>query len=215
MDTFEDPLEGIPFETLIVAKRIGGAMNLGDVVMGNFETIIPINKNSPFSRLNQIVSIQKSHYVTCWFNAKYESMAMWDLYSNENGIAIKVKFQDLMKYLKPSIPGQNLVEYFCGKVSYQNLRPGDPYDPDTLKKLKRIALRKDDSYSHEKEIRFVVKSNKSEESGLFSEKLPLTKMDIEIIPHPRMAKWKINNVLTLLKSKRLGKRLRSSEIRLR
>ena len=215
MDTFEDPLEGIPFETLIVAKRLGGEMNLGDFVMNNIESIIPIKTNWPFSRLNQIASIQKSQYVTCWFNAKYESMAMWDLYSNENGIALKVKFGDLKKYLKPSIPEQNMTEYFCGKVSYQNLRPGDPYDPDTLKKLKRVALRKDNSYAHEKEIRFVVKPKTNNETGLFSEKLPLTKMDVEIIPHPRMAKWKIDNVLTLLKSKRLGKRLKPSEIRLR
>lgn len=106
-------------------------------------------------------------------------------------------------------------EYFCGKVSYQNLRVDNPFEPQNLKKIKRIALRKDDSYSHEKEIRFVIKTKKADVHEILSELLDLSKLDFNIITHPKMPEWKINNIAELMKSKELGNKFKKLSIRLR
>ncbi len=220
MDQFEDALEGIPFETLEKFIKIKNVSTLNLACL----TIEHNNKKANSSRLkifgcnDNISKRQYIHYVSCWFKEQRESMAMWNLYSNSDGVALKITFGKLKEFLKPNSSESNIKDYFCGKVIYQDFRNQDPYSINGIAKLKKVSLRKDVSFSHEKEIRFVIKTNGEDSEfklGIESESLNLMELDIKIICHPSMADWKKENVKQLLKDHNLLGIYAESEIKLR
>ena len=74
------------------------------------------------------------------------------------------------------------------------------------------------SFSHEKEIRFVIKSNANKNDlklGINSKPLNLKELNLKIVCHPRMADWKKENIRELLKGIKLSSVYSESEIRLR
>jgi len=219
MDQFEDPLEGIPLEVIL---RFRQALNyphesLPKLIMNTNAS--PVKPDlGMYGRFERISKIQKTHFISCWFHGNRESMAMWNLYSNPDGVAIKVPFGKLKEYLIPNQIGLNIKEYFCGKVSYQDFKDDDPYTWGELHKIKKVSLRKDLSFNHEEEIRFVVKTDEktiTSPAGIKSEKLDLKNMDLSVVCHPRMADWKKNNIRHLMMSIRLVSGYSESEISLR
>jgi len=220
MDQFEDALEGIPFETLERFAKINNepTLNLANIILEpNRYLLAP--KIKIFGRIDQILKIQSSHFVSCWFYEQRESMAMWNLYSNSDGVALKIPFGKLKSHLKPIESESKFIEeYFCGKVEYQDFRNQNPYSENRLSKLGKVSLRKDVSFSHEKEIRFVIKSNADKNElklGIKSEPLNLKELNIKIVCHPRMADWKKENIAELLKGMKLSGVYAESEIKLR
>lgn len=215
MDQFEDPLEGIPFDILQRYFSMGDkSISLGQYVLD----VNPLaNGNKIAGRIDKIHQIQSNTFVSCWFSEKRESMAMWNLYSNPDGVAIKIPFGKLKNFLNPEIDKLNLIEYYCGKVSYQDFADKDPYPEDSISRIKRFALRKDISYSHEKEIRFVVKSRKLDRQTirLNSKPIDLKELEMEVVCHPRMDDWKKTNVKRILRAASLYKCFSESEIKLR
>ena len=218
IDQFEDTLEGIPFETLQRFLYINNEskFKLADIILGSTESFIMPMTNLN-GRINEIHNIQSSHFVSCWFCEQRESMAMWNLYSNPDGVALKVTFGKLKTLLKPESTKIDYKEYFCGKVIYQNFLKQDSSAIDRLSELEKVSLRKDVSFSHEKEIRFVVKTNKSggQITAINTEPINLKELDIKVICHPKMAQWKINNIKQILKDARLADTFLDSEIKLR
>lgn len=219
MDQFEDTLEGIPFDTLEKFTQMSNesTFSLANFILDHDKISLPPNSKL-FNRIEKILQIQSSHYVSCWFYEQRESMAMWNLYSNPDGVALKVPFGKLKEFLEPNSDEQNIQDYFCGKVEYQDFRSKNLYPDNGLSKLRKVSLRKDISFSHEKEIRFVIKMNEFADKlklGIDSEPFDLEELDIRIVCHPRMESWKRNNINLLLRNINLFKAYGHSEIKLR
>ncbi len=217
MDQFEDPLEGIPLTALMQFGLLNKdtKLNLAEIILYG-SSLIGSDTKLP-GRLTQIHQIQKSAFVSCWFHETRESMAMWNLYSNSDGVAITVPFGKIKTHLKPVDDNISIDDYYCGRVDYQDFHTIDPYIDNSKFKVKKIALRKDKSYSHEKEIRFVVRSYKydSTEIGLNSLPIDLKELDIKVVCHPQMADWKRKNIKQILSDMRLTDAYKESEIKLR
>lgn len=218
MDQFEDPLEGVPLEFLyqFVLKNKLPEFNLANVIL-NHNGLFLINESKLSGRLENILKIQATHFVSCWFHEQRESVAMWNLYSNENGVALKIQFGKLKSSLFPQIEENWLSEYYCGKVRYQDFRNEKPYSNENLEKIGKVALRKDKSFVHEKEIRFVVKVKeiKDKLAGINSIKLKLNDLNMKVVCHPKMSIWKKKNIKQILSDAKLATCYEESEIVLR
>ncbi|MBV9209126.1 MAG: hypothetical protein JOZ52_00780, partial [Acidobacteria bacterium] len=79
------------------------------------------------------------------------------------------------------------------------------------------ALRKDSSFAHEKEFRFVISSepNGDKIMGIDSKPLNLSKLKMKVVCHPRMLSWKKANIQAMLKLEGIGQAFQESEIKLR
>ncbi len=216
MDLFEDPQEGIPLSAFVTHAE---KMNLqlidnkpiGELILDDS----PLN-DAPLMRkeLNTINAIQKSSFLTCWFAEQRESVAMWNLYSNDDGVAVKIPFGKLSRQLKTE-KDNNISAYYGGRLVYQDFK--NIYNSTTDKKVGKVALRKDHSFSHESEFRFVVrtKDHHLAIAGIDSHPLSLKNLGMQVICHPRMATWKKKNVQNLLADAGLPNAWQQSSIRLR
>ena len=100
----------------------------------------------PNSFLKEITPISKKFFfVSCWHVSDHESAAMWDLYGEKGGVAIKTTCRELKKSLMSNDYYMSDVEY----VDYTSHVLSNINLFDTVK-LKRK------SFSHEKEMRVVI-----------------------------------------------------------
>lgn len=218
MDKFEDPLEGIPlralfaYQTKLDSDLIQG-LSLSELILD--EQLRDLVPPSLQKKLRSVNAIQKSTFVTCWFAEQRESLAMWNLYSNPEGVAVKIPFGKLVSKL--TVPSEGVSAYYGGMVEYLDLRklysaPGNS-DVQQIK----VALRKDYSFKHECEYRFVirVRDHRNDLTGINSEIIDLKKIGMKVICHPRMAAWKKKNVQRLLEDHDLKNAYDESVITLR
>lgn len=218
MDQFEDPLEGIPLTALLPFRSSMDLKLLNNLRLNELILDPELWKTVPLKlqkKLRAIHGIQRSSYVSCWFNEQRESVAMWNLYSNADGVAIKIPFGKLKRALIPV--NDHLSSYYGGLVDYQNLIH-TVSSSSGARKVAKVALRKDVSFRHENEFRFVLRTNGKQPKdvlGINSETLPLEKLGLKVICHPRMPEWKRKNVSMLLDSVGLQKALQPSELMLR
>lgn len=217
MDQFEDPQEGIPLSAFVAhAEKLNlnliERMTIGDLIMEGkqYKKIPPLLQK----KLNSIYAIQKTSFLTCWFAEQRESVAMWNLYSNADGVAVKIPFAKLSRQLKIE-KDTNISAYYAGRLVYQDF--STIYKNTTDKKVGKVALRKDHSFAHESEFRFVVrtKDHHLDLAGIDSLPLDLTRLGMKVICHPRMSGWKKKNVKNLLEGVGLGSVMQESSIRLR
>ncbi len=219
MDQFEDPLEGVPLSALTtyaekVDQNLVHNLSLSELILDQtlFEQLPPMLKK----KLNAIHGIHKSTFVSCWFYEQRESMAMWNLYSNPDGVALKMPFGKLRKRLKPSsdvaVP---ISAYYAGKIVYQDFKSVFPEGDSS--KVPKVALRKDNSFSHEREFRFVIRTSSLVDGlvGIDSEQIALDSLGLKAVCHPRMISWKKANVKRILEQAGLPSAFQVSEIRLR
>lgn len=218
MDQFEDSLEGIPFESLYRISAMKRELNVGfsDIVK-TVSDFADKSTDKLYGRIDVINHIQASTYVSCWFLENRESMAMWNLYSNKDGVAVKVNFGKLKALLYPNIDDEFIKEYYCGRVVYQDLYESNPISQEYLRTIPKAALRKDKSFTHEKEFRFVIKLDNvdNELLGIDSQIIELKDLEMTIICHPQMPDWKKNNIKGILKSKKMQSSFKESGIELR
>jgi hypothetical protein len=217
MDMFEDPQEGIPISAFVTHAekfnlRLIEDKPLGELILNDTQL-----KNVPDplrKELNTINAIQKSSFLTCWFAEQRESVAMWNLYSNDDGVAIKIPFGKLSRQLKIE-KDDNTSAYYGGRLVYQDFK--SIYKSTDDKKVGKVALRKDYSFSHESEFRFVVrtKDHHLAIAGIDSQPMNLKTLGMQVICHPRMPAWKQQNVKNLLAAAGLPNALQQSSIRLR
>lgn len=217
MDQFEDPQEGIPLSAFVTFSEknklnLTQNMTLSELILDKtFFKRIPTQLQK---KLNTINAIQRSSFLTCWFAEQKESVAMWNLYSNADGVAVKIPFSKLIEQLKIE-KSTNISAYYGGRVLYQDF--STIYQRTSDKKVGKVALRKDSSFQHESEFRFVVRTKDQHLNinGINSVKLDLAKLNMKVICHPRMAAWKKKNVETLLEAAGLLDTLLESAIKLR
>lgn len=210
MDQFEDVLEGVPFVAKEVYRKFIVEDKLARTVLGTSYQHDSTHDDLD-SRIVKIIKIQQSHYVSCWFMEKRESMAMWSLYSNPESVAIKIPFEKFTEVL-PAAKDIEVESYFGGKVQYQDFMAFKG-----LSKMRKVSLRKDISFQHEKEFRFVVKAKevKHEIKSILSDPLNLADLDLQVVCHPQMKSWQKENIKELLELYNIGNSYRESEIRLR
>lgn len=223
MDNFEDPLEGVPLRALVEYAEERDLEMIGDEKLSDL--ILDKEKIETLSaglqgKIRNIRNIQRSTFVSCWFLSKRESMAMWNLYSNSEGVAVYIRASNLLNHFeneKIILADKRIQAFYSGKVHYQDFKTIDAYEDSVNLKVPKVALRKDESYKHEEEYRFVIR--KKNGPGLipsFSSIVnDLESLSMRVICHPQMELWKRNNVIQLLNEAGLTKAIKESEIRLR
>lgn len=222
-DRFEDPIEGLNMNTLAL-KELAKAPRL---------TVENINKNysdkdqkreiaeDNFMREKIILdshSTQKSQYASCWFSSSFESLAMWNIYSNRTGLALKFPTSQLIDKVETS--GRNIVDetfkkMYFGSVEYLRLSPFN-FEEKFNKKFN--GLKKDVSYSYENEFRFVVCADLPRDNNPESFKLEiqgLGELDFDIVVSPYISNWQFEVIKKLLKFYSLDERLKKSVIQVR
>lgn len=195
MDQFKDKLEGIATGNIV---SLGLLPLLKKEVKWNpslsKEQIESSKRTATAHLLNarrQLNNIQSCNYVSCWYMADRESVAMWDLYAGmEDGIAIQVERKKLQQMVqsrlaKNQLPN-NTHRVIAGKVVYHDFRRVHLKQNAHL--MKYLSFRKDISFDHEKEYRFVL-SVSAPNNTLKRYEYSLDPMDslkIKIIANPRM-----------------------------
>lgn len=188
---------------------------------GMFTVQVSANKRNELWK--QRDDFQRLSYASCWYVDNHESVAMWQLYSRRDSVAIRIPFKALDEQLsgghfEPSLNHIECLKY--GKVQYAKFN-----NIDELRSLPDAAdlqgFLKDRGYQHEKEFRLVVTIEFSEakhieqkpgvliEHGNRLEKhlnigavhlklLNFSSLPFEIIFHPQCPDWHRPNVVRIL-----------------
>ena len=241
IDCFEDVQEGISLELLLLNHLKDNLMTL-----------------APFNQLSQVHSIdmfpketdglidklkenQKYNFANCWYLSKnnIESVAMWNLYSQPNGMALNIKYSKFYdKILKSKFDSRvNLKTLTFGRIKYVNFQ--DPYELNRIKKeIENTAFIKDQSFIHENEFRIVAEIEKYENKP-FSPKKGFSKykqkefydrnsqiygLDIslngfldyefEIVFHPKITSWIKKDLIKILNKFKIPYKTRDSKLKL-
>jgi len=197
MDKMEDVNEGISLNQLLLKY---GA----DLERMNAKT----NKENSKRTEMPIEIRQKKYFISCWLVHHRESVAMWNAYSDENGIALKFKASDLITSVsentKQTNNNEKMKSLYHGLIVYRDFF--NPDDRINLKdEVKIIGFQKDISFEHEKEYRFLIKQDIH---NFKEDDIPFVKMKIEkfkelkfdLIFHPKMEPWKKENIKSVIKA---------------
>jgi len=215
LDLFQDPFEGVTTRLIkerFLAKLTPDKERLNPKIpLADREQMIKA-KEAVERRYNKEAMLkQKTQYVNCWFKGSRESMTMWNIYSNNTGVAIKIEGRKLINYLNNIIDLQPLLypnhKFICGNVKYFRLNPVDMFEKVTG--VKYSALKKDKSYEYENEYRFLIVTPRSElEKNPFVIELNITNTffeNTEVICHPEMPEWQFENITNLCKDVKFNK----------
>lgn len=197
MDKMEDVNEGISLNQLLLKY---GA---------DVERMKAKNNKENSKRTEMPLDIrQKKYFISCWLIHHRESVAMWNAYSDENGMALKFKALDLITAIAENTKNTNenekLKTLYHGRIAYKDFF--NPDDRMNLKdEVKIIGFQKDISFEHEKEYRFLIKQDTNNFKG---DEIPFVKMKIEkfkklkydLIFHPKMEPWKKENIQSVIKA---------------
>jgi hypothetical protein len=206
LDKFEDPFEGI------ATRLIRQEATLSEISGKH-------GKSHDLVHFHEAVSAQKSQYVNCWFAGERESMAMWNLHSGPESVALKADFKTLSmglrapfrKFIKES---ERKYSVICSSVHYLELNPFS--EKSSAQKYHYSALRKDKSFEYEKEYRFLIAAHDQTKNKMFiSIPVDLEQLDLTVISHPNIEDWQFRNLEKLIQLSGKKIRLQRSPILLR
>ncbi len=171
LDQFDDPLEGLENQARYNIKLHNSSDNAQ--LLSYFK----------LKSKDDIKSWQNGVFASCWFlpSRDSESLAMWNLYSDKNGFAIKIKLSTLVESFKKSIQElqDNEIEgSFYGKVNYLDYFA--VYEHATINPKLLTSMIKAPDYEHEKEFRFVL-LRKNRDEKMEDRKSIKLKLDVETI----------------------------------
>lgn len=218
LDKFDDPLEGLTANAIklrlftqrdpITEKNINKLFSPEDQ-----KRIIQDDKIRREQYKREVAMSQKSQFANCWFKGEKESIAMWRLYSKKEGVIIKFEANELIDTILQSVTQVKELEntkMTFGDVDYKNIWP---FDLDEVFDNKFNAMKKDKSYLHENEFRFIIAVSGGMIDLFDNIILPINSfnnMNFEILASPFMEKWEFLNLAKLLSKYDLEKRLRQS-----
>ena len=201
MDRMEDANEGISINQLLL--RYGNEIE---------KEIAKKSKKQSGRKELHLKTRQQKYFLSCWLIHHRESVAMWNSYSNSDGIALKIDANKLIASITENSSAMNDAEkmktMYHGGIVYK-----DFFNPKDRKGFKEeidiIGFQKDESFAHEKEYRFLIKQDihNYKEDDVEFVKLKLndfSKLKFDLVFHPKMESWKkenIKSVLTSLKAK--------------
>ncbi len=242
LDKFEDKREGIHLSHLQLEMIKRGLDR--DPIFDQFQGIMTVD-NLP-SVMNQIddelKEIQRFNFANCWFYDEkgLESVAMWNLYSKPNSVAIRIRYKDFKeKLLSSGIDTDRGIKKLT-------LSPVKYVDFQSFKEISQISTDihssvfiKDSSFSHENEFRIVAEQEKFEikkreyKEGIsrqHQDKLydsvyeypgfNMTLKDFlnykfEIVFHPKSEKWAIEDLMKLVEKYEIPFKMIESNLKLR
>ena len=220
LDKFEDKREGISISHLLYRNlkvRIDNDPSFE--VMKGYVTI-----DSMGNEMNQIDEeidrIQKSHFANCWNISENtsESVAMWNLYSKPNSLAIKIKYSEFKKILleKGLINFDANSEVICSPIQYIDFQSPERATFESV-------FTKDISFKHENEFRIIFKEKLREKpsinykpnlhrkkiekfhhehwnySGVELSFIDFESYNFEIVHHPKSQDWAKVNIEEITK----------------
>jgi hypothetical protein len=208
LDKFDDPFEGIS-TSFLRREALFSTMQFREnhsIIISPEEQDKDIDtqfKVHEYLKKSNLHNKQNRQYVNCWFTCERESMAMWNIYSNPDSVAVKLDFKKYKEKLIESF------DKFISKNGYRLSIIGDeitylklnPFDISTEKqKLKYSAMKKDVSFAYEKEFRFLIYTNDLDKKPIsFQIPLDLNEFELTVITHPNMENWKVLNIRKLIK----------------
>jgi hypothetical protein len=142
--SWPDPFEGVPAEAILEGDRqTNKTLQSLLIEQGGMDedTARRLAPESTWATTRRIT------YVNCWHMNDFESMAMWQSYSQE-GLAIRSTFARLIESIQ-EVPQ----EIFVGKVIYRDRR--NPGCAEPRSNFLHPAIRKGMSYRHERELRAI------------------------------------------------------------
>jgi hypothetical protein len=221
LDSFEDPYEGIGFTNIALRHFISDTLSsVNKEESENYEKLI--REAEELRKRGEIDSeiAQKCQFVNCWFYGHAESIAMWNLYSNRDSVALKFNARLLAHLFSASVKKYDpSLKSIAGKVVYSNL-----YNPTRFLGLNDekfhhfFALNKDISYSHENEFRFIIQVEHDNMGKVQFIEIPILnfcELDFEIVAHPQMEQWKFKNIENLFNHYNIQNKLKRSFIKYR
>ena len=140
---------------------------------------------------------------------------MWKIYSDKNGVAVKFDAKELTDTIlkaAESYTDKDFEYLTFGPLNYKNIWPFDPHETFDGR---FNAMKKDNSYSHENEFRFITVVPLAKKGVYEHLKLligDISTYNIEIIANPFMKNWEITNLRALLKPYNLDTKLISSQM---
>lgn len=223
LDKFEDSKEGITMSHLFY-QNLKREMD-NHPMFDKIKTYMSVDTLG--GEMNKIDSelekIQKCNFANCWVIGENnsESVAMWNLYSKPNSIAVKIKFSDFKKLLtsKGLHSYDSTIKILCSPINYINFQKPD------LKSIKNFdsVFTKDISFKHENEFRIIVKEKEREiptinykpnlhnrkieklhnehwnYSGVELDFFDFEDYNFEIVHHPKSQDWAKKNIDEILK----------------
>lgn len=222
LDQFDDPLEGLSdriifdkylFDSTSCFEELNPAIPLEHRKMTVDRAKWGLEKIKEAALITQV-----SQYASCWYISNRESMAMWNLYSNCDSVALRFEAKYLIKTIKEEsekITDPNYDYMVVGNVCYRDLYPPDPYKNSNNGLPNMYSVNKKDTcYAHEKEFRFVVNRKKPNRKIIgFELNIPkLSTLNFNIITHPKMEDWKYKLLKRLLENYDLNKKMTKSVI---
>ena len=158
LDLFDDKQEAISLEYL---KILAFQREQQDIhPLSEYHQII-VNGNQQNQLKEVQKKLQKTNYANCWHLSEdnIENVAMWNLYSGYNSVALKIKYKDfksnILKYgIKNSSKDFKKLQF--SKVYYHNFQDKKIYanivDCDAV-------FMKDKSFEYEKEFRIIAEND--------------------------------------------------------
>jgi hypothetical protein len=208
LDKFEDPYEGVATKLLRRdAKYSKVSLDINklpnSLTLKQKKQLINEKKLHDYLKNQEIEKAQNRQYVSCWFACDRESMAMWNLYSSSNSVALKFDFNRVTDELTKSFSSfisknGNRLSILGAEVTYLRLNPFDEKLPK--QKLKYSAFKKDISFQYEKEYRFLIVTvdNLDRVEPFYSIPIDIKNLNMTVIAHPNMEAWQFENLKKLL-----------------
>lgn len=159
LNLFEDKLEGVNLEHLrlnYLSDKISKQMQEEDTSLKYISVNINPTGRNLLRRKRE--TFQDTNYASCWYVNNHESVAMWQLYSKPDSVAIRIQYKDLineLSHLNFNLPNHNYEKMTYGCVDYHQF--------NDFEKLCNIDLKndiqgfiKDSSFRHEEEFRIII-----------------------------------------------------------
>ncbi|QEC66309.1 hypothetical protein FRZ67_02925 [Panacibacter ginsenosidivorans] len=208
LDNLDDPFEGITTKLLRRdAKYSQVPLKLedfkDDLSKKKKQQLINEKKLHDYLKKDEIEKAQRRQYVNCWYANERESMAMWNIYSNPDSLALRVEFNDLKiaitkSFLDFVLENEKRVSVIGDKVTYLPLNPFDVSLPK--QKFRFSAFKKDVSFQYEMEYRFLIFTVDKLDKQPSHCTIPIdfSKFQLTVITHPHLDQWKFKNLESLL-----------------
>lgn len=221
LDFLEDPLEGLPESTLsYMDKSENGAKETEELNAHEKRRIISENKKKASLANKGTEDSQQTQFANCWYMGKKESFAMWNIYSNPDSVAIRYKPQELLNLVLPSatvFENKDFTQFIYGYVDYDDLWPFQ-YNRSDSPNVKFASFRKDSSYKHEQEFRFVSVLNSKQKGKYDYFELKLDNIETEsfmILANPYMEGWKFDNIFKFMDLFGCSRRVKQSVLKVK
>lgn len=243
LDKFEDKKEGITLSHLFfqnIKKKLDN-----HPIFDSIREIMSVDTLG--NEMNQIddelKTIQEFNFANCWVlgGNESESVAMWNLYSSPNSLAIKIKFSEFKKLISEKGVGNHDtdLQIMCGPVRYIDFQKSDLNPAKVKEELSDSVFVKDVSFEHEREYRIIAKEKVREKpeikykpnmnkknigrlhnerwnyTGIELELLDFKEYNFEIVHHPKSQDWAKKNIESIMQLSNIGFKVSESKLELK